>query len=93
MVILLGQDGQLTSLLILEALQNGLVVGFGRVLQQVVPQGLVLPRLDLTSVLELPLNLELFGLKRDKRNGAAEQTPTCKSSMSQTKHSHITLCQ
>ena len=66
-VVLLRQDGQLTRLLVFEALQHGLVVRFGRVLQQVVPQGLVLARLDFTSVLELPLDLELFGLRRDKR--------------------------
>ena len=63
MVILLSQDGQLTSLLILQPLQHGLVVGLGRVLQQVVAQGLVLTGLDLTGVLELTLNLKLFGLE------------------------------
>lgn len=62
-VILLGQDGQLTSLLILQPLQHGLVVRFGRVLQQVVAQGLVLAGLDLAGVLELTLDLKLFGLK------------------------------
>lgn len=68
MVILLGQDGQLTGLLILQPLQHGLVVRLGRVLQQVVAQGLVLTGLDLTGVLELALNLKLFGLEeREER--------------------------
>lgn len=57
MVILLGQDGQLTGLLILQPLQHGLVVRLRRVLQQVVAQRLVLTGLDLTGVLELTLNL------------------------------------
>lgn len=62
MVILLGQDGQLTGLLILQPLQHGLVVRLGRVLQEVVAQGLILAGLDLTGVLELTLDLKLFGL-------------------------------
>ena len=63
-VVLLGQDGQLTCLLLLEALEHRLVVALGRAFQQVVPQGLVLARLDLTRLLELTLDLQLFGLKR-----------------------------
>lgn len=67
-VVLLGQDGQLTGLLVLQTLQHSLVVRFGRVLQQVVPQGLVLTGLDLAGVLELTLYLKLFGLKeREER--------------------------
>ncbi len=72
MVILLGQDGQLTSLLVLQPLQHGLVVRLGRVLQQVVAQRLVLTGLDLTGVLELALNLKLFGLEeREEKMEAA----------------------
>lgn len=56
-VILLGQDGQLTGLLILQPLQHGLVVRLWGVLQQVVPQSLVLAGLDLTGFLELPFDL------------------------------------
>ncbi len=62
-VVLLGQDGQLTCLLLFEAFEDGLVVRFGSALQQVVPQGLVLTSLDLTGLLELTLDLQLFGLK------------------------------
>ena len=61
-VVLLRQDGQLAGLLLLQPLQHRLVVGLGRGLQQVIPQGLVLPRLDLTRVLELLLYLQLLGL-------------------------------
>lgn len=63
MVVLLGQDGQLTCLLFFDAFEDGLVVGFGGGLQQVVPQGFVLTGLDLTGLLELTLDLQLFGLK------------------------------
>lgn len=59
-VILLSEDGQLTGLLVLQPLQHGLVLRLGRVLQQVVAQGLVLARLDLAGVLELTLYLELL---------------------------------
>ena len=62
-VVLLSQDGQLTCLFLFEAFEDGLVVGFGSALQQVVPQGLVLAGLDLTGLLELTLDLQLFGLK------------------------------
>lgn len=62
-VVLLGQDGQLTGLLILQPLQHGLVVRLGRVLQKVVAQRLVLTGLDLARVLELALYLQLFGLR------------------------------
>lgn len=62
-VVLLGQDGQLTGLLILQPLQHGLVVRLGGVLQQVVAQRLVLAGLDLARVLELALDLQLFGLR------------------------------
>jgi len=68
-VVLLGQDGQLARLLLLQPLQHRLVVRLGRGLQQVVPQRLVLPRLDLARVLELALDLQLFGLRR-RRGGA-----------------------
>ena len=64
-VVLLGQDGQLAVLLLLQPLQHGLVLGLGCALQQVVPQGLVLPGLDLTRVLELLLDLQLLGLKHN----------------------------
>lgn len=66
-VVLLGQDGQLTCLLLLEAFEDGLVVGFGSALQQVVPQGFVLTGLDLTGLLELTLDLQLLGLKSTTR--------------------------
>ena len=66
MVILLGQYGQLTSLLVLQPLQHGLVVRLGCVLQQVVAQGLVLARLDFAGVLELALDLQFFGLGERK---------------------------
>lgn len=62
-VILLGQDGQLPGLLVLQPLQHGLVVRLGRVLQQVVAQRLVLARLDLAGVLELTFYLKFFGLE------------------------------
>lgn len=68
-VVLLSQDGQLTRLLILQALEHRLVVRLGRVLQQVVAQGLVLARLDLARILELTLDLEFFGL--DERESVA----------------------
>ncbi|KAG7277581.1 LOW QUALITY PROTEIN: hypothetical protein CRUP_013899, partial [Coryphaenoides rupestris] len=56
-------------------LQQGLVVRLGGGLQQVVPQRLVLPGLDLTRVLELPLDLQLFGLqrRRSRRRGEKER--------------------
>ena len=39
-----------------------------------VPEGLVLPRLDLTRVLELTLDLELFGLERgEEEKGGGER--------------------
>jgi len=69
-VVLLGQDGQLAGLLVLQALQHGLVVRLGRVLQQVVAQRLVLAGLDLTGVLELTLNLQLFGLEERREGGS-----------------------
>lgn len=68
-VVLLRQDGQLARLLVLEALEDALVLALGRGLQQVVAQGLVLPRLDLTRVLELLLDLQLLGLGRGRGGG------------------------
>lgn len=56
-VILLSQDGQLTGLLILQPLQQGLVLRLGGVLQQVVAKGLVLAGLNLTGFLELTFDL------------------------------------
>lgn len=56
-VILLSQDGQLTGLLILQSFQHGLMVRLRGVLQQVVPQSLVLAGLDLTGFLELTFDL------------------------------------
>ena len=73
-VVLLRQDGQLAVLLLLQPLQHGLVLRLGRALQQVVPQGLVLPRLDLTRVLELLLDLQLLGLGHTVRIEAGEWT-------------------
>lgn len=64
MVVLLSQDGQLTRLLLFEAFEDGFVVGFWSALQQVVPQRFVLTSLDLTRLLELTLDLQLFGLKQ-----------------------------
>ena len=78
MVVLLSQDGQFAGLLVFQALQDGLVVRLWRALQQVVPQGLVLPGLDLTRVLELLLDLELFGLEQTVRrrgDGVRRQPP------------------
>lgn len=63
MVVLLCQDGQLAMLLLLEPLEDRLVLRLWCGLQQVVPQGLILPGLDLTGVLELLLDLQLFGLE------------------------------
>lgn len=63
-VVLLGQDGQLTCLLLFEAFEDGLVVGLWSALQQVVPQSFVLTGLDLAGLLELTLDLQLFGLKQ-----------------------------
>lgn len=63
MVVLLSQDGQLARLLLFEAFEDGFVVGFWSALQQVVPQSFVLTSLDLTRLLELTLDLQLFGLK------------------------------
>lgn len=62
-VILLSQDSQLPSLLLFQPLQDGLVVRLGRGLEQMVPEGLVLPGLRFARLLELLLNLKLFGLK------------------------------
>lgn len=62
-VVLLGQDGQLARLLLLQPFQDGFVLGLGRALQQVVLQSFVLPGLDLAGLLELALDLQLFGLK------------------------------
>lgn len=61
-VVLLSQDGQLPGLLLLQPLEHGLVIRLGCGLQQVVPEGLVLPGLSFTSLLELLLNLKLFRL-------------------------------
>lgn len=69
MVVLLGEDGQFPGLLLLQSLQHGLVFGFWRALQQVVSQGFVLPGLDLTCILELFLDLELFGLSEKQHVG------------------------
>ena len=63
MVILLGQDGQLPGLFLLQPLKHGLVVRLGCGLKQVVPEGLVLPGLSFTCLLELFLNLKLLRLK------------------------------
>lgn len=65
-VILLSKDGQLSRLLLLQPFQHGLVVRLGCSLQQVIPQGLVLPRLNFTRVLKLPLDLELLCLEKEK---------------------------
>ena len=64
MVVLLCQDGQLPGLLLLQPLEHGLVVRLGRGLQQMVPEGLVLPGLGFTSLLELLLDLKLLRLKK-----------------------------
>lgn len=63
MVVLLRQDGQLAVLLLLESLEDRLVFRLWCGLQKVVPQSLVLPGLDLAGVLELLLDLQLFGLE------------------------------
>lgn len=57
MVVLLGQDGEFAVLLLLHPFQDGLVLRLWRGLQQLVPQGFVLPGLDLASILELLLDL------------------------------------
>lgn len=62
MVILLCQDGKFAVLLLLQTLQDSLVLRLWCGLQQMVPQCLVLPGLDLTGVLELLLDLEFFRL-------------------------------
>lgn len=67
LLVLLGQYGQLASLLLFQALQDGLVVTFGRYLQLMVPQSLVLLVLHLAGVLELFLDLHFQRLPRDKR--------------------------
>lgn len=59
-VVLLGQDGQLPGLLLLQPLQHRLVVRLGRGLQQMVPEGLVLPGLGFAGLLELLLDLKLL---------------------------------
>lgn len=64
MVVLLCQDGQLPGLLLLQPLEHSLVVRLGRGLQQMVPEGLVLPGLGFTSLLELLLDLKLLRLKK-----------------------------
>jgi len=66
-VVLLGQDGQLPGLLLLQPLEHGLVIRLGRRLQQMAPEGLVLPGLDFTSVLELLLNLKLLRLQEERK--------------------------
>lgn len=63
-VILLRQNGQLPCLFLLQSLKHGLVIRLGCGLQQVVPEGLVLPGLGFTSLLELLLNLKLLRLKK-----------------------------
>lgn len=71
LLILLGQDGQLACLLVLERLEDDLVLGFGRHLRLVVPQCLVLLGLHLARVLELLLDLQLQHLQTAKKNGQA----------------------
>lgn len=71
LLILLGQDGQLACLLVLERLEDDLVLGFGRHLRLVVPQCLVLLGLHLARVLELLLDLQLQHLQTPKKNGQA----------------------
>lgn len=63
-VVLLGQDGQLPGLLLLQSLQHSLVIRLGCSFQQVIPEGLVLPGLSFTGFLKLLLDLKLFRLKR-----------------------------
>lgn len=65
-VVLLGQDGQLPGLFLFQPLEHGLVIRLGRGLQQMVPEGLVLPGLGFTSLLELLLNLKLLRLKKSE---------------------------
>ena len=48
------------------------MLALGGHLQQVVPQGLVLPGLDLTRVLELLLDLELFGLGEEPHTATGQ---------------------
>lgn len=72
MVVLLGQDGQFTCLLLFESLQYGFMLWFGRGLQQVVAQGFVLSCLNLTGVLELTFDLELFRLKEQSAGNILE---------------------
>lgn len=67
MVVLLGQDGQLPGLFFLQPFEHGLVVRLWCGLQQVVPEGLVLPGLGFTSLLELLLNLELLRLTKNRK--------------------------
>lgn len=67
MVVLLSQDGQLPGLFLLQSLEHSLVIRLGCGLQQVVPEGLILPGLSFTSVLELLLNLKLLRLKKEKK--------------------------
>lgn len=66
---MLGEDGQLAGLFFLEPLKEALVLSFGRGLQQVCPQGLVLPSLDLTRLLELLLDLQLLRLCSGRTKG------------------------
>lgn len=66
-VILLSQDSQLPRLLLLQSLEHSLVVRLRRGLQQVVPEGFVLPGLSFASLLELLLDLELLRLKKTKQ--------------------------
>lgn len=66
-IVLLGQNGQLPGLLLLQPLEHRLVVGLGSAFQQVVPEGFVLPGLDLTRLLELTLDLQLLGLRGETR--------------------------
>lgn len=62
LLILLSQDCQLASLLILQGLEHRLVLSLGHNFHLVVAQGLVLLGLHLTCVLELLLNLQLQSL-------------------------------
>lgn len=72
MVVLLSQDSQLSGLFLLQPLEHSLVVRLGRGLQQMVPEGLVLPGLSFTRLLELLLNLELLGLRKTNEKDEQE---------------------
>lgn len=70
-IVLLGQDGQLPGLLLLQPLEHGLVLGLWCSLKQMVPERLVLPGLGFTRLLELLLNLQLLGLNNKNKSRTA----------------------